>query len=123
MTPNASYDPSAGCLEGTRTAIRNDISAWIDSSDSPQSLFWLYGLAGCGKSTVTHSVCQQFDETGRLASAFFCKRDNEFLSKPESIVSTLAANLAFTFQSYGARLVATLRSNPKLSNSALAIRF
>src|SRR5689334_1527371 len=64
VTPDASYDPSAGCLEGTRMGIRNDIEQWVKRADHSQSLYWLYGLAGCGKSTVARSICKQLDSAG-----------------------------------------------------------
>lgn len=123
MTPDAGYDPSAGCLEGTRETVQNEIKTWIDGADLSQSLFWLNGLAGCGKSTVARSVCKHLDEIRRLGGAFFCKRDKKHLSEPENVVSTLAANLAFACQPYGAQLVAALRKEPHLTTSALVIRF
>lgn len=123
VTSDARYDPSAGCLDGTRTKIRSDIHEWIDNCNSSQSLFWLYGPAGCGKSTVARSVCEKLTEIGCLGGTFFCERDNEQLRKPENIASTLAANLAFVCQPYGAELVTVLRQSPQLINSALVTQF
>lgn len=123
IVSDAGYDPSTGCLEGTRMRIRKVIQEWVDSNDISQPLYWLYGLAGCGKSTVARSVCTQLDESARLGGAFFCKRDSKHLSKPENVVSTLAANLAFACQHYGTELVAALREKPSLTSSALTIRF
>lgn len=123
ITPDSNYDPDTGCLEGTRTAIRSDIQQWVDSNEASESLFWLCGVAGCGKSTIVRSVCEELRSKGCLGGTFFCKRDNEHLNKPENMVSTLAARLAFSFPDYGANLAAALREEPDLITSALALRF
>ena len=75
------------CLEGTRRSILDPIDVWVRDTSTPNNddnsgartvpsrLFWLHGVAGCGKSTIAASVCQKLGS--RLTGSFFCKRDQD----------------------------------------------
>ncbi|KAG8786281.1 hypothetical protein FRC12_016753 [Ceratobasidium sp. 428] len=117
LVADASFDPNRSCLEGTRVEIIEDIKYWALSSEhSP--LFWLYALAGCGKSSVATSIAQLWHDTGALAGSFFCKRDSPHLREPKKIVSHLAALLGLKYPAYGTKLVNALRREPELAHSA-----
>ncbi|PYI18663.1 purine and uridine phosphorylase [Aspergillus violaceofuscus CBS 115571] len=62
------HDPL--CLEGTRTAVLKDISAWADSQNS-NMIYWLTGWAGIGKSTIARTVAHTWGAQGRLGATFF----------------------------------------------------
>ena len=48
------------CLDGTRIKILNEIIDWINNTDAATPcIFWLYGQAGKGKSTITHTIALQ----------------------------------------------------------------
>ncbi|TIA31917.1 WD40 repeat-like protein [Aureobasidium pullulans] len=70
-----SYDERKNnqCLRGTRVDLLADIQDW---STSPQSkcIFWLNGIAGAGKSTISRSVAEQFNKAECLGANFFFKR-------------------------------------------------
>ncbi|OQE16196.1 hypothetical protein PENSTE_c025G10455 [Penicillium steckii] len=56
----AEYDSYADqyeveCLEGTRTDLLRQIREWASSSEG-KCLFWLNGMAGTGKSTISRTV-------------------------------------------------------------------
>lgn len=119
----ANYDQHSGCLAGTREKILDDIVGWTKQIGCQDSLFWLHGLAGSGKSAIAVSICERLQGAGTLAGSFFCKRDDERLRKPEAVISTIAARLARKYQPYGVELIAALRNNPDLADSALMLRF
>lgn len=123
VASGANYDHHTGCLAGTRDQILVDIVDWTKQSGNQESLLWLYGLAGSGKSAIAVSVCEKLRDAGTLAGSFFCTRDDERLRKPEAIISTLAARLARKCQPYGVELIAALRNNPELSDSNMKLRF
>ncbi|KDQ49105.1 hypothetical protein JAAARDRAFT_143915, partial [Jaapia argillacea MUCL 33604] len=50
----------------------------------------LYGVAGCGKSSIAHSLAQKFQSLGYLAATFFCSRFDQSRAKPMNIIPTLA---------------------------------
>jgi hypothetical protein len=53
--PYASYNREYVCLDGTRTELIGTIMDWVEGADGT-SVLWLSGLAGTGKSTISHSI-------------------------------------------------------------------
>ncbi|KAG9124626.1 hypothetical protein FRC07_010874 [Ceratobasidium sp. 392] len=121
----ASYGRSQGCLKGTRVVILEDIHNWtLGSAANSPTLFWLYGPAGCGKSSVAASVCESLRKTDQLGGSFFCRRDSEHLRKSTNVISHLAQSLAIRRPSYGKELAKILRADPSISQADSArIRF
>ncbi|KAG8740613.1 hypothetical protein FRC10_004115 [Ceratobasidium sp. 414] len=123
IVPGARYDPGRSCLEGTRVEMLEDIRNWTRATTGSPALFWLYGPAGCGKSSIAASMSELLHKDGTLAGSFFCKRDNERLRKSENVISHLAASIAFKCPAYGGRVVEALRRDPELAHSATKTRF
>ncbi|QRV98787.1 hypothetical protein RhiJN_26806 [Ceratobasidium sp. AG-Ba] len=122
LTKKAGYDHhGTGCLAGTRARIIGGILQWASNGSAP--LFWLYGLAGSGKTSIAASVSQELRGAGYLLGTFFCKRDDPQLREPENLVSTIAVRLARAHKPYGVKLVKILRDNPDVLDSALSTRF
>jgi hypothetical protein len=91
------------CLEGTRTDLLRRASDWLRSATTLSSpgtatlprVFWLYGMAGSGKSSVAHTVAKLADEDKDVdLSCFFCKRDDPDLSNSRKVLPTLAYLIA-----------------------------
>ncbi|KAG8720369.1 hypothetical protein FRC09_009675 [Ceratobasidium sp. 395] len=122
VVSGASYDLSRCCLDGTRVGILEDIRDWTLGTNSAP-LFWLYGPAGCGKSSIATSMSELLYKSNALAGSFFCKRDNEHLRKPENIISHLAASLAYKCLAYGEKLLEALRKDPTIAHSPTRTRF
>ncbi|KAJ5730296.1 NACHT and WD40 domain protein [Penicillium malachiteum] len=59
------------CLAGTRTDIINQIKEWA-SSESPHAkcIFWLNGMAGTGKSTISRTMADSFSQVESLGASF-----------------------------------------------------
>ncbi|KAG8725396.1 hypothetical protein FRC09_000037 [Ceratobasidium sp. 395] len=123
IVSGASYDLSRCCLDGTRIEILKAIRDWALITTSSAPLFWLYGPAGCGKSSIATSISDSLQEANALAGSFFCKRDNEHLRKPENVISHLAVSLAFKCPLYGEKLLEVLRKDPTLAHSPTRTRF
>ncbi|TFK35241.1 hypothetical protein BDQ12DRAFT_760176, partial [Crucibulum laeve] len=62
-----------GCLEGTRVMLLADILVWATDFSSPH-IFWLNGMAGTGKTTVTETFCSIIHRKEILGASFFCSR-------------------------------------------------
>ncbi|EJC98375.1 WD40 repeat-like protein, partial [Fomitiporia mediterranea MF3/22] len=88
------------CLPGTRLEILERAVEWA-LSDSSQNIFWLYGVAGSGKSTVSTTIAEHFRGISRLGAHLFFERGK---SEPSSVICTLAYKLAL-FDSSVARHV------------------
>ncbi|KFY03087.1 hypothetical protein O988_01700 [Pseudogymnoascus sp. VKM F-3808] len=59
-------------------------------------IFWLNGLAGTGKSTISRTVARRFDERKRLGASFFFSKDVGDVSHAGKFVTSLAVQLAKT---------------------------
>jgi len=91
------------CTAGTRVRILDDITMWAkdDSPDSPD-VYWLFGSAGSGKSTIAYTIARRFefadDSNDKiiLGGNFFCSRQFEETRLSKYIIRTIAYHLALT---------------------------
>ena len=99
-----------GCLKGTRRDVLQQIECWlVDEQD--QHVFWLNGLAGTGKSTITQTFAEMCYADGRLGASFFCSRDFEDRSNLHMIFPTLAFQLAYQYSQFRKELLQVLRAD------------
>ena len=119
----ANYQEDRGCMEGTRTAVLERILTWVNrpldveeaSKSHSNSIYWLYGMPGLGKTSVANSLCHQLSESGNLGGSFFCKRDEEILRDPRNILPTLISKLAAMWPPYGRLVAQALQEDPQLN--------
>ncbi|CAG8881375.1 unnamed protein product [Penicillium salamii] len=60
------------CLPGTRSVLLDEISEWTKSPQG-KCIFWLNGMAGTGKSTISRTVAKSFQQCKLLGASFFFK--------------------------------------------------
>ncbi|KAF8201232.1 hypothetical protein K438DRAFT_641350 [Mycena galopus ATCC 62051] len=65
--------PQPKCHPETRTEMHEDLWKWSSSGWS-NSVLWLHGPAGAGKSAIAQSFCQKLEEEHCLGASFFFKR-------------------------------------------------
>ena len=107
-----------GCLKGTRESVLDEIERWTeDSEKSP--VFWLNGLAGTGKTTISQTIAERIFAEGRLGASFFCSRDFEDRSDLRFIFPTLAFQLAYKYPDFRFHFVSLLRKNPDVVYESL----
>ncbi|QRV99392.1 WD40 repeat protein [Ceratobasidium sp. AG-Ba] len=109
--------------EGTREQVLKDVYDWISRLDTTKKLAWLYGHAGLGKSCISSSVCRKFDQEGKLAAHFFCKRDDPELRRPGCVLNTIVHQLATRFAPYGKEVANAIEECPQLPDSSLEQRY
>jgi len=81
------------CLQDTRVEIRKQIMDWCDDPNS-KCIFWLNGMAGTGKSTISRTIARELAEQKRLAASFFFARGKKDISHSRMFFTTIAAQLA-----------------------------
>ena len=81
------------CLQDTRVALRQQIMDWSNNPDS-ECIFWLNGMAGTGKSTISRTVAAELAKKNRLAASFFFSRGRGDISNAGKFFTTIAAQLA-----------------------------
>ena len=81
------------CLQDTRVELRKQIMDWCEDPNS-KCIFWLNGMAGTGKSTISRTIAQALAEKKRLAASFFFRRGKKDISHSRMFFTTIAAQLA-----------------------------
>jgi len=81
------------CLQDTRVELRKQIMDWCEDPDS-KCIFWLNGMAGTGKSTISRTIALELAEKKRLAASFFFTRGKKDISHSRMFFTTIAAQLA-----------------------------
>ncbi|QRW00943.1 Vegetative incompatibility protein HET-E-1 [Ceratobasidium sp. AG-Ba] len=82
-----------GCTPDTRIGVLEDLKHWADDSSS-EKIYWLNGMAGTGKTTITYSFCEQLKASERLAASFYCSRQLPSCRNVNQIVPTISYQLA-----------------------------
>ena len=107
-----------GCMKGTRKEILFQLEGWLKDEQDKQ-VFWLNGLAGTGKTAIAQTFAEMSFADGTLGASFFCSRDFEDRSNLQSILPTLAFQLAHQYQDFRQKLLLVLRANPDVRRESL----
>jgi len=106
-------------MEGTRQSILNQVIAWVANGSESSNIYWIYGLPGIGKTSLSHSICKTLDERNLLIGAFFCQRDDTNSSEPRNIIPTLIYKLAEISPTFRRIVAEQLRSKPNLTTESM----
>ncbi|OJJ81248.1 NACHT and WD repeat domain-containing protein [Aspergillus glaucus CBS 516.65] len=110
------------CLSGTRTALLKQIEEWGCSSQS-QCIFWLNGMAGTGKSTISRTVAKSFQEKGLLGASFFFKRGEGDRGNAGRFFSTITRQLITTIPQLAPDVSKAIVADPDISTKSLRDQF
>ncbi|KIK69464.1 hypothetical protein GYMLUDRAFT_648668 [Collybiopsis luxurians FD-317 M1] len=118
---NASYksEHHSYCLEGTRVEILQSLIEWVTNIESPH-IYWLYGIAGTGKSTITQSFCKELEEIGFIVGSFFCSRNATERSDVLRIFPTIAETFARADTFYGDAITKVLEKDPYVASYSVS---
>ncbi|KAJ2933760.1 hypothetical protein H1R20_g3334, partial [Candolleomyces eurysporus] len=103
------------CIPGSRVSLLAMLLVWATDPSSPH-LFWLSGLAGTGKTTVSKSFCSQLNDRGLLGATFFCTLKEADKRDVYLIIPTLARILAEERPAFGNVLEEILESDRSCRN-------
>jgi hypothetical protein len=113
---SANYDSHVaptGCLDGTRLAIRKQLSDWANDDASELSTLWLNGMAGTGKTAIASTFARTIEDQRILGATFFIDRQEAEHRDLRRIVQTLAYDLAKDNHEQLRALWTVLRDDPK----------
>lgn len=113
---------SATCLEDTRVDLLTQISQWIDGDES-KTIFWLNGMAGTGKSTISRTVARILCRKGKLGASFFFKRGYADRGSAAKFCTTIARQLVLSRKSLGSLIQTAVEKDPDIGNKGLKIQF
>ncbi|KAF3280595.1 hypothetical protein TWF970_002808 [Orbilia oligospora] len=115
------YEPE--CLPGTRVELLKRIENWANDVEG-KKVFWMYGMAGTGKSTISRTVARSLQTNDRLGGSFFFKRGEASRSTGLLFVVTLAAQLARTLRGTMALSIrAALKAEPGIPSRSIEEQF
>ncbi|KAF8157273.1 WD40-repeat-containing domain protein [Crassisporium funariophilum] len=100
------------CTPGTRVRILHDIVTWAkDTSPEGSNVYWLFGHAGSGKTTLAYTIARRFEFAGDsentiiLGGNFFCSRQFTETSLSKYIIRTIAYHLALKCRPFSDALI------------------
>ncbi|KAL6893443.1 hypothetical protein GGI43DRAFT_413354 [Trichoderma evansii] len=110
------------CLPDTRVELLNDISQWIDDP-SAKTIFWLKGMAGTGKSTISRTIAQLRRKHGDLGASFFFRRGEADRANLAKFFPTLARQLALNVPAAAGYIKDAIDSDPSIFRNAVREQF
>jgi hypothetical protein len=81
------------CLPETRVDVLEKIERWADGVQD-NSIFWLNGMAGTGKSTIARTVARKYHGQKRLGASFFFSRASRDVNHAGKFIISIAIQLA-----------------------------
>ncbi|QRW11564.1 WD repeat-containing protein [Ceratobasidium sp. AG-Ba] len=81
------------CTPDTRAEALERFRVWRDDEDG-EKIYWLNGMAGTGKTTLSYTLCKTLEGSSRLAANFFCSRQLTDCRDVNRIIPTIAYQLA-----------------------------
>ncbi|KAG4273581.1 hypothetical protein FPRO04_09448 [Fusarium proliferatum] len=110
------------CLPETRVELLAEIDKWAERSES-KTIFWLNGMAGTGKSTISRTVAQRQLERGYLCANFFFKRGEGARGNMSKLIPTLARQIATRIPGMTSFIKKAIDADPTLPTKTLGEQF
>ncbi|KAL5522142.1 hypothetical protein ACEPAF_1999 [Sanghuangporus sanghuang] len=107
------------CLPGSRPDVMQGILEWV-FSDTMQNIFWLHGIVGCGKSTISTTIADHLRDMTRLGAFLFFERGK---SKPSSVIRTIAYKLSLFDSSIGSSILAEIENDKDIASATAMQQF
>ena len=110
------------CLPGTRVELLREITEWAFSPSS-KSIFWLKGMAGTGKSTISRTVARSAKNRDHLGASFFFKRGEADRGGAKKFFPTLTRQLILWKPELRPGVQKALDNDPDIASKSLREQF
>jgi Heterokaryon incompatibility protein (HET)/NACHT domain len=123
-----SYDQDhTTCHPATRVDLLRQIKGWARQPHS-KSIFWLNGMAGTGKSTISWTIAEWLTGQGcdgdiDLGASFFFKRGEGDRGSATRFFSTIARDLVLKVPGLYSLIAEVIASDPSIFDKALGEQF
>ncbi|KAM3087809.1 hypothetical protein ACMFMG_001879 [Clarireedia jacksonii] len=124
---NATFDShdeehNAQCYQDTRAELLRQIYSWAGDRDSG-CIFWLNGMAGTGKSTISRTVAKNFVDKRELGASFFFKRGEGDRGHAGMFFATIVTQLVQKLPSLAPHVQHAIEVDPGIPRKALKQQF
>jgi hypothetical protein len=113
---------NARCLENTRVDLQRQIAEWAEDPNG-KCIFWLKGMAGTGKSTISRTVAHSFKDKGQLGASFFFKRGEGDRGNASRFFTTIADDLAIKVPGLAPSIAKAISADPRIPEKTLNEQF
>ncbi|KAI1357235.1 heterokaryon incompatibility protein-domain-containing protein [Xylaria arbuscula] len=110
------------CLPNTRVDLLHEIGQWVEDPNA-KAVFWLNGMAGTGKSTISRTVARSFYDRGQLGASFFFKRGEVDRSNVSKFFTTIAAQLIRREPALAVHVKEAIDADPAIVDKAMREQF
>ena len=111
------------CLPETRVDLIRSVEDWTKDMSIQQSVLWLHGLAGAGKSTLATTIANRFREAGRLGAFLFFNRDVTQRSDPGPVIRTIVYQMGSYDHHIGSVISSAIENTPNSSFLTPRVQF
>ncbi|OAR04464.1 hypothetical protein LLEC1_04423 [Akanthomyces lecanii] len=110
------------CLLNTRVELLGEITNWALAVNA-KPIFWLNGMAGTGKSTISRTVARSLTDSGHLGASFFFKKGDADRGSLSKFFMTIAADLALRKPSIASNIAGCLDSDSSITTKNATEQF
>ncbi|KAL8353865.1 hypothetical protein RB601_003618 [Gaeumannomyces tritici] len=105
------HDPS--CHPATRVDLLDDIDRWIQDPNG-NGIFWLRGMAGTGKSTISRTVAKKLADTKVPSASFFFKKGEGDRGSAAMFFTTIVTQLLHQLPALAPHVRNAIESDPAI---------
>ena len=121
LNPALMDETRSECLVGTRKDIVDLIIHWVGSKAG--RIFWLYGVAGSGKSTLSTTIANLGRSQKYLGAFLFFNRDISERNQPKYVIRTLAYQLGLFDARIGTAIASVIHAIPTITQLSFRDQF
>ncbi|KAL8310412.1 hypothetical protein RB597_010312 [Gaeumannomyces tritici] len=105
------HDPS--CHPATRVDLLAYIHKWIEDPNG-KGIFWLRGMAGTGKSTISRTIAKSLADAKVPSASFFFKKGEGDRGRAAMFFTTILAQLLQQFPALISHIQKVIKSDPAI---------